>query len=99
MEYPGSWRILEASLAVSELDRPQVVWEFLVHQGLVRDAPGDSDMFINLVRKETDRGPITGFSVSKRIAIALEDVGIILPTVNVPDPWAKIAKERARKYY
>jgi hypothetical protein len=77
----------------------QVVWGFLVHQGLVRDSPDDSDTFINLVRKETDRGPITGFSIAKRIAIALEDVGITLPTGNVPDPWARIAKERARNYY
>ena len=52
---------------------------------------------IKFVRQEIDRGPITGFSVAMRVAIALKDVGIALPAGNVPDPWGKIAQERLKK--
>lgn len=97
MESAGSWNLLTASLAVCKLDRVAAAWAFLVLHGLVRDAPGDSDAFVNFVREEIDRGPITGPSVAFRVARALEIAGIALPAGKAPDPWAKIAQERLKK--
>lgn len=67
-----------------------------MRQGLVRNAPGDSETFISLVRQEIDRGPVTGPSVALRVATALEGAGIALPAGEAPDPWGKIAEERLK---
>ena len=96
MEYPGSWNLVTASLAVCDLAQGEEAWAFLVRHGLVRDSRGDSDTFISLVRQEIDRGPITGPSVALRVATALKGVGIALPAGESPDPWGKIAEERLK---
>ena len=96
MESGGSWNILTASLAVSNLEQPAAAWAFLVWQGLVRDAPGDRDLFFSFLGRELERGPITGPTVALRVGTALESAGITLPAGTVPDPWAKIAGERLK---
>ena len=96
MEYPGSWELLTASLAVCDLAQSQVAWEFLARHGLVRNGPGDRETFVGLVRREMTRGPITGPSLARRVAIALNNVGIALPAGEVPDPWGKIAEGRLK---
>jgi hypothetical protein len=96
MEYPGSWNLLTASLAVCDLAQGEVAWAFLTRHGLVRNAPGDSETFISLVRQEIDRGPITGPSVALRVATSLKGVGIALPAGETPDPWGKIAEARLK---
>ena len=96
MENPGSWNLLTASLAVSDLAQREVAWAFLTNQRLVRNSVGDIDTFMALVQQEIDRGPITGPSLALRVATALQGVGIALPAGDVPDPWGKIAEERLR---
>lgn len=96
MEYPGSWDLLTASLAVCDLAQSEVAWAFLVRHGLVRNGPGDTETFISLVRQEINRGPITGPSVAQRVAISLSSVGIALPAGEAPDPWGKIAEGRLK---
>src|SRR5262245_15509537 len=94
MENPGSWNLLTGSLAACDLAQGDQAWAFLVKYGLVRNAPGDKETFLNLVKKEVDRGPITGPSLALRIANALKDAGIALPSGDVPDPWGKVAEKR-----
>src|SRR6266566_1284015 len=94
MEFPGSWNLLTASLAVCKLDSPATAWAFLVRQGMVRNTPSDCDAFVRFVRQEIERGPITGPSVAWRVASALESAGIALPAGKASDPWAKISQER-----
>lgn len=96
MEYPGSWSLLTASLAVCDLSRGELAWAFLTKNGLVRNQPGDSEAFLSLVRQEIDRGPITGPSVALRVETALKTVGIALPSGSTLDPWGKIAKARLK---
>jgi hypothetical protein len=96
MEYPGSWDLLVSSLSVCGLEQPDRAWTFLLRQGLVRDAPGDHAAFADFVRRETDLGHITGLSISKRVAIALETAGIALPAGRVPDPFGATARERLK---
>jgi len=91
-EPASSWNLLTASLAVSDLTRPNQVWAFLVMQGLVRDEPGDRDRFVQIAREESE--PLTGPTVAKRMALRLADDGIALPAGLVPDPWAVLAAER-----
>jgi hypothetical protein len=94
MEWPGSWDLLTASLAATDLQRPFAAWAFLFIQGLVRDAPGDREAFADFIREEVERGPITGPSVACRVAGSLAQAGIALPAGRVPDPHGAVAAER-----
>ena len=94
MEYTGSWNLLTGSLAVCDLAQGDVAWAFLTKYGLVRNAPGDSETFISLLRQEVDRGPITGLSLARRVADALQNFGIALSSGEVPAPWGNIAEQR-----
>jgi hypothetical protein len=94
MEYPGSWNLLTASLAATDLQQPFASWAFLVIQGLVRDTPGDREAFTEFVREEMARGPITGPSLALRVAGALDQAGIALLAGRIPDPHAAVAAER-----
>ena len=94
MEFPGEWDLLTASLAVSNLARAEDAWAFLTKHGLVRNAPGDRETFVDVVRYQIGRGPITGPSVARRVANQLQAVGITLPSGAAPDPWGKIAEAR-----
>ena len=98
MEPPGSWDLLTASLAVCDLAHSEVAWAFLTRHGLVRTSVGDGATFMSLVRQEVDRGPITGPSIARRVAMALQDAGIALSAGEAPDPWGKLAKERLATY-
>ena len=94
MESPVSWDLLTASLAVTDLQRPFAAWAFLVTQGLVRDTPGDRDVFADASRREIERGPITGPSLACRLASVLTRAGIALPAGHVPDPGGLTAAQR-----
>jgi len=94
MEDPGTWDLLTASLAVLDLQQPSAAWAFLVVQGLVRDSPGDRDAFAAIVRREVERGPITGPTVASRVAELLARAEIALPAGRIPDPGAATAEER-----
>jgi len=98
MENPRSWDRLTASLAASHLDAPGGAWEFLVWQGLVRNEPGDAEVFQKVVRKEMARGPITGPTIALRVANALKAAGIATPSGEAPDPWGKIAEEKRQSF-
>jgi hypothetical protein len=94
MEWPGSWDLLTASLAATDLQRPFAAWAFLVIQGVVRDAPGDREAFADIIREEVQRGPITGPSVACRVAGSLAQAGIALPASRAPDPHGTVAAQR-----
>lgn len=94
MESPESWDLLTASLAVSDLTNPEFVWAFLVVQGLVRGHRKDRLAFLELLRFEQERGPITGPTLAARVASALSTRGITQSRANVADPNARIANQR-----
>jgi len=94
MEYPKSWNALTASLAACDLRKPSLAWAFAVVQGLVRDDPGDRDMFLRSLEMELERGEITGPSVALRVASALSSAGIVRPPGMLPDPWGEVASAR-----
>ena len=98
MEYPGSWNLLTASLAVFDPLEGEAAWKFLTSQGLVRNSAGDLETFVDLVRKEVDRGSITGPSLALRVATALQKSGIALPAGEVPDQLGKIAEGRLKAF-
>jgi hypothetical protein len=97
MEYPGEWDLLTASLAVSNLALVDEAWAFLTKHRLVRNLPGDREAFLEVVRYEVGKGPITGPSVARRVASQLGAIGIALPEGEAPDPWGKIAQERLKR--
>jgi hypothetical protein len=98
MEDVRLWDLLTASLAVCELEAPEEAWRFLVHQGLVRDAPGDIDAFVKFVRIEIDRGPYTGPTVAARVSSLLTTAGIASQAGSIPDPRGKMAQERFERF-
>ena len=98
MEPPESWDLLTASLAVCDLAHSEVAWAFLTRHGLVRTSVGDVATFKSLIRQEVHRGPITGPSIARRVATALQVRGIALSAGEAPDPWGKLAEERLRTY-
>lgn len=95
MESPASWDLLTASIAASNLQKPFTAWAFLVVQGLVRDMPGDREIFVEIVVKEKDRD-ITGPSAALRVASSLRRAEIALEAAKVADPWGEIASERLK---
>jgi hypothetical protein len=94
MESPESWDALTASLAVCDLNRAHSAWAFAALQGLVRDDPGDRDVFLRRLEEEKARGEITGPSLPCRVAGALSLAGITRPSGMLPDPWGKISGTR-----
>jgi hypothetical protein len=92
-ESPAGWDLLTASIAVSDLTEPFSAWAFLVLQGLVRDAPGDRDLFARAVREESAQ-EITGPTAARRVAIRLSRAGIALESGQAPDRWGKVAAQR-----
>lgn len=95
-EPPHTWDLLTSSLAVSDLSNPAAVWAFLVVQGLVRDAPGDRELFASLVREEL-ANQVTGPTDARRIATRLTGESLALPGAWAADPWGKIAAGRLQE--
>jgi len=93
MESPKSWNRLTATLAVCDLTNPNAAWAFAVVQGLVRDQPGDRDLFLRLLDEE-QRKAIIGPGLAYRLAAALASEDIALPSGLVPDPWGEVAAAR-----
>ena len=96
-ESPETWDLLTASLAVCDLRDAQRAWSFLVHHDLVRDEEGDRERFIAIVQYEIPR-EITGPTLSRRVALSLGSAGLTLPAGDTPDPMARIAAERMKRY-
>jgi len=94
VESPESWNLLTASLSVCDLEKPEAAWTFLIAQGLVRGNPTDREVFFNVVKQESDRGPNMGPSIASRVAGKLTSGNIVLSAGETPDPWGRIAKER-----
>jgi len=94
MESPESWNVLTASFAICDVKNPLSAWAFAAVQGLVRDDPGDRDLFLRFLEEETARGDVTGPSLPYRVASALSLSGIVLPPGLLPDPWGEIAGAR-----
>ena len=95
MESPQGWDLLTSSLAVWDLTRQaDRAWAFLVLQELVYDAPGNRDRFFESVRREIERGPITGPTLSLRVALGLRHAGLTTAASDLADPWGRIAKSR-----
>jgi hypothetical protein len=68
------------------------VWAFLVSQGLVEDDRRSRVAFREALRKELDRGEITGPSLPRRVACHLDDVIVDPEGAGTPDPWGNEAK-------
>lgn len=94
MEDPKTWDRATASLASIDLDDPHWGWAFLAVQRLVRDLPPDRDRFTRLLKAEQSRRAPPGPSLAFRLASALRDDGLTLPTADTPDPHGEIARER-----
>jgi hypothetical protein len=93
-ESPESWNLLTASLAVCDLSQPRSAWAFLILQGLVRDSDDEREVFLRFVREEQARGPITGWTLPRRVAESLATGGITSSAAQVADPWGRTAADR-----
>lgn len=94
MENPADWSLVDASLAVWDLESDaRGAWAFLAGQGLVRVDAAAEAAFLALVKEEVGRGPITGPSVAKRVAGGLQRAGLLAPGIP-PDPWGRTAQAR-----
>jgi hypothetical protein len=95
---PAYWYLLKSSLGVCDLrNDPCEAWAFLAVQRLVRDQPGDRDLFCRLVQQALARGdePMPGgASVVDQVVSSLTQAGIALPAGNAPDPYGRTASHR-----
>src|SRR5262249_31643934 len=98
MERTSEWDRLTASLAVSDSTKPLSAWAFVVAQGLVRDAPGDREMFVRFVKQELVKPTKFGPSLACRVAEYLARAGMTLPASNAPDPEGKRAARQWRRH-
>ncbi len=94
MESPESWNLLTSSLAVSQLDRIEATWAFLVLQGIVDPRDVTRQAFATIVGEVIEEGEITGPSEALRVATRLGSLGMTTGAAHKPDPWGKIAKSR-----
>jgi hypothetical protein len=76
-----------------DLDRPHHAWAFLVVHGLVIDQADERQTFLRILEQETPRN-ITGPSLARRVAMALEGVGVARPAALIGDPSGALAMQR-----
>jgi len=88
------WDLLTGSLAACDLADLDSAWAFLVLQGLVIDSTGNRAEFARVVEKQLAIGDYEGPTIPRRIALWLEEAGVLRPAAGMPDPFGKIAAAR-----
>ncbi len=81
-------------MPVSQLDKIEVTWAFLVLEGIVDPRDVTRQAFATIVGEVIEKGEITGPSKACRVAIRLGSLGMTTGAANKPDPWGNIAKSR-----
>ena len=98
MEYPGFWNLLTASLAVSDLEQGEDAWAFVTALELVHDSPEARAQFLEIVRTEIERGPITGSSMAFRVSLAIKAAALARPRAEEPDGNARTASRLRERF-
>ena len=94
MESPETWNLLTSSLASIDFNEAEILWAFLVLQGLLKSDDTSRQRFMKTLAAIIDEGDITGPSMARRLSIALTAEGIALEAGEMPDPWGKEAELR-----